>query len=107
MDLRATATGCEHPSAFAFSVKRRVFNMAGAGRARLLVALHCAAVNRVEETDKRLRNVAAEVFRDRHKPGPPDALALIELDQKLDREKRRLARIAAAMDGEPVDRQLT
>ena len=52
--------------------------MVGADRARLLLALHRAAVSRVEDTDKILRNVAAEVFRNRHKPGPQDALALID-----------------------------
>jgi hypothetical protein len=50
-------------------------------------------VNRVEETEKKLRGVAAEVFRDRHKPRPQEDLALIELNQKFNREKRRLTRI--------------
>jgi hypothetical protein len=73
------------------------FSMTGFTRVRLLSAFHFAAARRVEQTETGLRTVAAEAFRERRNPRPEEVLALIELDQKLNREKGRLARIDEAM----------
>ena len=73
--------------------------MTGLTRVRLLSALHFAAASRVEQTERGLRTLAAEVFRERRNPQAEEVLALIELDQQLNREKGRLARIDEAMSG--------
>ena len=71
--------------------------MVATTRERLLSTLHLAAVNRVIETEEKLYHFAVDTFRDRLTPGVQDARTLTELDQKLDHEKRRLARINDAM----------